>query len=83
MSAFELLDLELAWMRLRHDHKNLCFGNYPNVFQLIEEDRQGWLNRIKEALPTYQGYRILIPRKTREQLPQDLLIPAGAEAFAA
>ncbi len=47
----ELLDLELAWKRVKLDIvQNNFFVEFPNEFRLIESNLDGWINLVRSGL---------------------------------
>lgn len=49
-----MLDLEMAWRRVKSDFSKRIFLRHPYALQLIEFDLPGWLNSCREKI--VQGY---------------------------
>src|SRR5262245_13075291 len=54
MTKLTLLDLHLAWRRLKQDRPDRNFVTHPYVLDLIESDLDGWLGGIQSRLE--RGY---------------------------
>src|SRR5688572_31558334 len=50
----ELLDLETAWRRVKHDIKERAFLTLPYEVELVETDLQAWIESIRQALRSGQ-----------------------------
>jgi hypothetical protein len=44
------LDLTLAWRRVKDDIPGRVFIRHPFEISIIEQDREAWLNRLKESI---------------------------------
>jgi hypothetical protein len=47
MTAFDELDLDLAWRRLKHDRPDRTFVSHPFLMEIIESDLEAWINTIR------------------------------------
>lgn len=78
-SLLELLDLELAWKRVKLDiSQNNFFVEFPNEFILIESNLEDWIERIKTDIEkgNYRPQQSIVcevPKKVVQLVPRFIL----------